>query len=184
MDLRAPNKELQKLDYENLTSEQIEEFVEFIDWSKVPIRFITDDVKNSFGAFPGLSLRVWFDDILSNLKPLKGYEEFIDGVCYRDIKEGNFLAEVDLKKNNLRLCNQKVLLKISRDSNCSYTSNVVEKYIRSVWKEHHVETNRKLIGINIIHESWDSMQEREGRINTQFFQELFYFCQQLKICIL
>ncbi len=184
MDIKVANREGQRLDYENLTSEQIEEFVEFIDWSKVPSKFITDEVKKSFGAFPGLNLRIWFEDILSKLKPMSGYEEFIDGVCYKEIKTGDFLAEVDLNKNLLRVCSQKVLNKISRDNNCNYSSNVVEKYIRSVWKEHHTETNRKLININTINESWDSMQGRAGRMNTQIFQELFYFCQRLKICIL
>lgn len=184
MDLRASFREVQKLDYNNLTDEQIEEFVEFLDWSRVPSRFITNDVKKYFGSFPELNLRIWFEDILSKLQPLSGYEEFISGVCYQDILTKNFLAEFNFIKNKIYFCNKNVLSKINENHKSNYTSNTVEKYIRSVWKEHHYQTGKKLISVDTVNTNWESIHERDGRIMAILCEELFYLCFKLKLCIL
>ncbi len=55
------------IDYNTLTSEQLEEHVELIDWSLVPSKMITEEIKKSFGSMPQLRVRLWLDDLLSKM---------------------------------------------------------------------------------------------------------------------
>ncbi len=64
------------IDYNTLTIEQIEEKVEFIDWSLMPSHLITEDVKKSFGSMPQLNARLWFEDLLSKMVIKEDPKEF------------------------------------------------------------------------------------------------------------
>ncbi len=69
-----------KINYNKLTTEQLEEHVEFIDWSLVPSHLITDDVKKLFGSMPQLNARLWFEDLISKMvikEDKKRYPDYI-----------------------------------------------------------------------------------------------------------
>ncbi len=55
------------INYKTLTVEQIEEHVEFIDWSMVPSYLITDELKTIFKSIPQLQARIWFEDLMSQM---------------------------------------------------------------------------------------------------------------------
>lgn len=46
------------INYDTLTAEQLEEWVEFVDWSKVPDHLLTTEFKNEFD--PLFNIQVWF----------------------------------------------------------------------------------------------------------------------------
>ncbi len=56
-----------QIDYDTLTIEQLEEHVEFIDWSLVSSCLITDEIKKSFSSLPGLKARLWLENLLNKM---------------------------------------------------------------------------------------------------------------------
>lgn len=52
------------IDYMNLTEEQIEEMVEEIDWTRVPIELITENIKEKFKDVKLLRFRVFLEDLM------------------------------------------------------------------------------------------------------------------------
>ncbi len=57
--------DINNIDYNKLTLEQLEEYVEFIDWYVVPSHLVTDDIKKKFGAMKGLKIRLMVEDFFA-----------------------------------------------------------------------------------------------------------------------
>lgn len=60
-----------KIEYDKLTEEQLEEFVEFIDWTLVPTYLLTEEIEKKFSCFPQAKARIWFERFYSELRILK-----------------------------------------------------------------------------------------------------------------
>lgn len=54
--------------YNTLTEDQLEEWVEFIDWSMAPYRLLVDDIRKKFKDIPKLQVRLWFEETLRSLR--------------------------------------------------------------------------------------------------------------------
>ncbi len=81
------------INYDTLTTEQIEEYAEFIDWSTIPSRFLIEEIKDKFGSIPQLNARIWFDELFLKMvvkvdqKQYAGWIFFfIDGVRYMNLR--------------------------------------------------------------------------------------------------
>ncbi len=70
------------LDYKNLTEDQLEEFVEFVDWSMVPTHLITKEIVNKFSCFNGLLARMWFEDVISKLNIKEDKKRFPNTIFF------------------------------------------------------------------------------------------------------
>ncbi len=71
-----------KINYNTLTAEKLEERVEFVNWSLVPSRLLTEDVIKSFGNIPKLKTRLWFEDLMSRMVIKKDKIRFPNCVCF------------------------------------------------------------------------------------------------------
>lgn len=55
-----------KIDYNTLTEDQLEEWVEFVEWSMVPFHLITPRVIRNFSpVFKELRARIWFEEFVN-----------------------------------------------------------------------------------------------------------------------
>lgn len=55
-------------EYNTLAEDQLEEFVEFVDWSMVPYRLLTEDIRKKFKDIQKLQARIWFEELLNSLE--------------------------------------------------------------------------------------------------------------------
>ncbi len=69
-----------KLNYNTLTTKDLEEKVEFIDWSLIPSHLITEGVKTKFGSIPQLQARIWFEDLILKMERRKN--KYVPGNTY------------------------------------------------------------------------------------------------------
>ncbi len=85
---------LSKESYDTLTVEQLEENIEFLDWTLVPRKMFTHELQAKFSCVSKLRARVWFDRILDQITA-KALEEkcpdiiflFIDKRCYMHLNK-------------------------------------------------------------------------------------------------
>ncbi len=70
------------INYDTLTIEQLEEHVEFVDWSMVPFHLFTEDIKKSFGSISQLQTRLWFDNLLSQMVIKEDQKRFPDRIFF------------------------------------------------------------------------------------------------------
>ncbi len=61
--------------YENLTTEKLEEYAEFVDWTLVPIHLITEDLRHKFYCFPLFGTIIWFRELINSfdIRTLKSF---------------------------------------------------------------------------------------------------------------
>lgn len=53
--------------YKNLTSDKLEEYIEFVEWPLVPIHLITEEFKIKFSSFKEVVAIFWFKELLTSL---------------------------------------------------------------------------------------------------------------------
>lgn len=81
--------------YENPTTEQIEENIEFIDWSIMPLNLITEDIKEKFSGVRILAAIIWLQDILNFYEVKRDEESFPNTAFY--FKDNRCCIEFDRK---------------------------------------------------------------------------------------
>lgn len=74
--------DLPKSFYLSPTAEQIEEYIEFIDWSLMPINRIPKETKEKFSWLNSLGMIIWLQDILSSCDVLENKTEFPNRVFF------------------------------------------------------------------------------------------------------
>ncbi len=71
-----------KINYNTLTAEELEEQIEFIDWSMIPSKLLTEDIKKNFKDISGLEIRIWFEDLLSRMILKEDKNKYPDYICF------------------------------------------------------------------------------------------------------
>ncbi len=81
----------QEIDYNTLTEEQLEEHVEFINWSLVPPHLLTKNIRQIFKSVPQMNAKIWFEDLMSKMEIREDQERFPNIVFYFVADEWNML---------------------------------------------------------------------------------------------
>lgn len=71
-----------KIDYNTFTEEQLEEWIEFVDWSMVPYHLLTENIRRKFHSVPGLQVRLWFEELLNSLEVKINEERYPNRVFF------------------------------------------------------------------------------------------------------
>ncbi len=171
-----------KINYSNLTVEQIEEYVEFIDWSKISKELFTDEIKQKFGSFPQVRLRIWFEDLLDKIQIPNKHEKFIINVFYCKDNEG--YLEFDKKSRQLFCSKQKVwkeFEKIFPGAN----STMIKNYVRRLYiiKSQESDELCRLLRPAVINGNW-LPTKRDYALSSFISEEFLYYFNKLNLCIL
>lgn len=146
-----------KISHDNLTKDQLEEWVEFIDWSKIPSRLLTEDIRKKFKDLSGLQVRMYLEDFLNSLEVKIDKRKYPDYIFF--FRKGKWCIYFD-KTNGTVGCSEEHMwtiigskLKYRLDQIREFIQNVLEQYIQN--KEvspeqetchqlfkHHFSTNR------------------------------------------
>lgn len=118
-------------EYKNLTEDQIEEWLEIIDWSIIPSYLITESLKKKFQSFPDLQLRIWFEEILDSIE-IHNEASFSDPVSLK--KDGNLYMEFDKNKENLWCSYDYVWVNFNK----VFGDNIFKfaRFIKNILKQH------------------------------------------------
>lgn len=138
------------IDHNSLTEDQLEEWVEFIDWSLVPSSLLTENIKKKFHSFPGLQLRIWFEDLFGSLEIKIDREEYPNRVFF--FKGEEIYMELDEKDGNLS-CSYKNIWSFFYDK-IGRNHNETQRYIKNVVEMHF--KNREVTPLKRLH--WDSWE--------------------------
>ncbi len=122
----------QNVDYNTLTAEQIEEYVEFIDWSFVPFHLLTDNVKKLFGSIPRLVARIWLEDLLSQMVVKEDQEKFPDRIFFFIGDE--CLMNLELKNWSLWCSHDAIWSILEKKIGTEYSK--VQSFIKNVMEQH------------------------------------------------
>ncbi len=122
------------IDYDILTPEQLEEYAEFIDWSTIPSKLITEEIKTKFKSIPQLSARIWFDDLLSKMVVKKDQQAYPDRIYFFIGEE--WYMDLNLTNGDVWCSEERMWLIIRGKTGYSYvetksfTKNVLEQYFK------------------------------------------------------
>ncbi len=87
------------INYDTLTVEGLEEHVEHVDWSLVPSHLFTEDVKKSFGFMHKLQVRIWIEDLLSQMVIKEDQEKYPKQLFF--FKDEEWHMHLNLKNGSL-----------------------------------------------------------------------------------
>ncbi len=121
-----------EINYNTLTSDQLEEYAEFVDWSLVPSKLLTEEMKKTFGSIPILNARLWIDDLLSKMV-IKKDQEKLPNIVFFFIGE-EWYMELELNNGGLWCNENKMWLIIKKKTRFNYTE--IKTFIRNVMKQH------------------------------------------------
>ncbi len=125
-----------KIDYDNLTFKELEEYVEFIDWSRVPYRLIIEDVKKSFGFLPQLGARIWFEDLLLKMEIKEDLRIYSNSIFF--FIENDLYMSFDLETDTLWCHNERIWSILNKKFNftdsdiISFIENLSEIYFKNI----------------------------------------------------
>lgn len=116
---------LPKAFYDNTTIEQIEEYIEFVDWSLVPLNLITEEFILKFSDIKIVKIIVWMQDILYSCEIKHDQMPFInttlllrDEKCYVEINNNS-------DKLKVTIAHKEVLLAIEENFRIGITIDMV-----------------------------------------------------------
>ncbi len=108
--------------YVNPTAEQIEEHIEFIDWSLMPLNLITNETKSRFSGIKMLNMITWLQGILSSCEVFEHKMPYInstllcrDEKCYVEISRSVDVGGIEiagLSKVKIALANKEIFNEI------------------------------------------------------------------------
>lgn len=113
---------LSKESYDTMTAEQLEEYIEFIDWKEFPIGLINDELKTKFSNFPKLKARIWFEEILNSLERKTDSERFGNKIFF--FKEDEILFEYSIKERTIYCSREKIWMFLSKECLFNYSDIV------------------------------------------------------------
>ncbi len=123
-----------EIDYNTLTREQLEEYVEFIDWSLVSSNLLTEEVKVKFTSIPQLQARIWIEELLLKMVMKKDKDDQDDIFFY--LKEIKYI-HINFSMDYLWCKADEIWYVLKTKLNCDYIvasafiSNVLEQYIKN-----------------------------------------------------
>lgn len=117
-----------KIDHNTLTEDQLEEFVEFIDWSLVSSSLLTEEVKRKFKDITELQVRLWFEELLNSMEIKMDRKKFPYSIFF--FKEGEWYMELDTKNGNLWGSNERIWSTLRRKTGAS-----IEKMLTLIVEE-------------------------------------------------
>lgn len=141
--------------YDNPTDEQIEENIEFIDWTIVPINLITQDIKDKFSDFRELQLIIWLQDILDTCEVMKNNSEFPNAIFF--FRDRNCLIEF-YKGEIMQISYEEIITAIVLKFNLELLGTAFP-IISNVAKYHFGKENIKVTAL---------FDDRRNRINYLF----------------
>ncbi len=123
----------QNINYKTLTVDQLEERVEFVDWSLVPSELLTKKIKRSFGFLPKLKARLWFEGLIRKMKIVdpglgRGNLDFY----YNNVRYMRFESQTKI----LWCSRNRIWLAFAREHQCNYfegaiiITNLIKKKFR------------------------------------------------------
>ncbi len=122
-----------KIDYNILTAEQLEEYAEFIDWSRVSSKLLTEKVNKSFGFLPQFAARLWFEDILSQMIIKEDQKKYPNFLLFFIGEE--WYMDLDLKNGFLWCSDKKIWSAIHNKTNHGFSE--IQLFIQNVMKQHY-----------------------------------------------
>ncbi len=140
-----------RINYNKLTAESLEEYVEFIDWSIIPYHLLTEDVRKLFGSIPQLKARLWFEDLLSKMAVKENEKVFPDCVFF--IIENECFIELNFRKKDFWFSLDSIwyVLEYKFYYNYEYThfflKNVMKQYYEKI--ELELELKSKLSNFEV-----------------------------------
>ncbi len=124
------------INYDTLTQEQIEEYAEFIDWSTIPSRFLTEEIKNKFNSIPQLNARIWLDNLFSQMIIKMDLKEYPNRIFFF-IGDTRYM-NLSTKNGQLWCSEDRIWFVLQRrtgynhDQTQLFIKNVVEHYFKSI----------------------------------------------------
>ncbi len=131
------------IDYDTLTTETIDEYAEFINWSLVPSHLITDEVKKNFEFFPTLRARVWFDDILHKMVIKKDQKRYPNKIFF--FVDDEYFMDFDFECNTIWCSYQNFWSIFNAKSNIkddSEISNIIKNLVEQHFKTSIIKYTR------------------------------------------
>lgn len=117
-----------KIDYKNFTEEQLEEWVEFIDWSLVPSHLLNEEVRTQFKDIKGLQVRIWFEDLLASLEIKVDKEKYPDSIFF--FLEDKWYMELDQRIGDL-WCSYELMWSFI-EKKIKYPTWEVQRFIKNI----------------------------------------------------
>ncbi len=124
-----------KIDYRTLTVEQLEEHVEFIDWSIVPSHLLTNEVQDLFKSIQKLRARLWFEDLLSKMVIKKNENTLTRRVFF--FFEDKWYMDLNLKNKHLSCSLENIWIILVKEYGFDFLE--VQLFIKNIIEQHLVE---------------------------------------------
>lgn len=93
--------------YVNMNEAQLEEYIEFVDWTIVPKDLLTEKLVNKFPSIIDLRARIWFEQLLNSMTE-RTSREYPDKFFF--FKEGKYCMDLNVSKNTLIYSDSEVYL--------------------------------------------------------------------------
>ncbi len=139
------------IDYNTLTAEELEKYVEFIDWSMVPPYLITKEIRTKFNSIPQLQARLHLEDLFSKMENKQDQEKYPD--CIFFFIEEDCYMELTLKNGNLWCSFEKIWFDIKEKT--GYDFEGIELFIKNIFhfyfKFKYRDVNPKQNSLAMIH---------------------------------
>ncbi len=116
------------INYNTLTTDGLEEHVEFIDWSLVPSHLITDHIKQTFGLFSKLKARLWLEDLISKMMIKEDQEKYPNESFF--FIEDKWYMDLNLKTGTLWCSYDKIWSFLENKNGFNY--NETQSFIKNV----------------------------------------------------
>lgn len=130
------------IDYNTLSEDQLEEFVEFIDWSLVPSHLLTEDIKKRFSfIFKGLQVRLWLEELLFSFEAKIDEEKYPGTIFF--FKKDKWYMDLDLdlmnrKKGKIWCSRERIWTTLGEKISCDpnerkrFIKNIMASFFKSI----------------------------------------------------
>lgn len=168
------------IDYENITPEQVEENIEFIDWVIIPDHLITNEIKDKFSSFPALKARMWFKEILNSLEIKIDEKEYPNNIYF--FSGEKCIVDYNIKNGDFWISDQYIwsVFRINFGFNFAETQRII-----TIMVEQHLENNA-FVSISCILNSFTKVEQHfknkvvmpifnafiEGSFKEQYFKNV------------
>lgn len=130
--------------YVNINASQLEEFIEFIDWTIVPKHLLTEKLVNKFHCIKDIEARIWFEQLLNSMHK-RASIEFPDKLFFFNGEK--YCMEINISKNNLIYSESEVYLKFkdfgfSQYKAAKFIQSMVKRYFNLDLSTTHAEHSR------------------------------------------
>ncbi len=141
---------------DTMTEEIIEEHVELIDWSIVPMHLITENIREKFKSIKGLQSRIWLEDILEKLT-FNPHESSPVNLIYFHIL-GKIYITYDFSKQHLSVSKSRIWNVLNKQPGINPTEirYLLRNVIKNKYKDRTFFEDKKIVIDDIGLNEWDS----------------------------